>query len=103
MNIKQRLAKLEKIIRESDNRPTMMVFAVIDEEWQTGFKDQDFTGLAFEHYISFGKLPDLSRVRDLEDLKQITNKSMVDLIVFPVTTLEDVWAEERQELENESS
>ncbi len=102
MSIKQRLNKLEATIRESDNRPVIMVFAVIDTDWQTGEPDQDFSGIPFEHYISHGKIPDLSRVHDLEDLKRTANENMINLYVFPVGSLEDVWAEEREEFENGS-
>jgi hypothetical protein len=100
MNLSKRLSRLESIIRESDGRPVIWVFAVIGEDWQFGYPDRDFTGVDFELYFSNGEIPDLAKIGDLEELKKIAYKNMIDLYVLPVGTLEDVWAEERQELES---
>lgn len=97
MNLKKRLKKLEEIILQSNDRPALMVFALLKEEWQTGDKDFNGTGMKFEHYLSYGKIPDTSQVKDLEELKRLTNQNMINLYILPVDSLEDVWADERSD------
>lgn len=101
MNLKQRLKKLEEIVFNPENGPSMIVFAVLKEEWTSGDKDFDATGMKFERYIGGEKFPELAKAKDLEELKQLTAAIKVQLMIFPVSTLDDIWAEEREELKNE--
>lgn len=95
-NLLRRIKILEEFYREE--APLVFAFAIIESQWVSGVdRDRDFTGIDFEPYIGFEKYPELKEAQDLQELKILAQAKGFKLIVMPVCSLEDVWADERQE------